>query len=104
MDDEDFEDLLAGVDLLEDSSQESLTNAAANLFVGEDGIYEYRGVCTSRAPIAIEAFKDLEVCGVNLIHDGVHETPTLTSAPTPAIDTEALSFQPSRTSGYADCL
>ena len=31
MDDEDFDDLLAGADLLPDSSQESLTSAAAKL-------------------------------------------------------------------------
>lgn len=31
MDDEDFDDLLAGVEMISGSSQESLTNAAANL-------------------------------------------------------------------------
>ena len=35
MDDDDFDDLLAGVESLQDSSQESLTNAAAYLTCGE---------------------------------------------------------------------
>ena len=34
--DEDFDDLLAGVELLEDSSQESLTNAAADVDLYDD--------------------------------------------------------------------
>lgn len=36
MDDEEFDDLLAGVDFLEGSSQESLTSAAANLHFCDD--------------------------------------------------------------------
>ena len=42
MDDEDVDDLLAGVAVLEGSSQESLTNAAANLAFCDDSNEEER--------------------------------------------------------------
>lgn len=61
MDDEEFDDLLAGVDLLQDSSQESLTSSAANLEFCDDSDQDDRVEnCPTSPPSSVEVHDGME--------------------------------------------
>ena len=77
MDDEDFDDLLAGVDSLEDSSQESLTFAAANLDFFENSDCDIQAESgTTSPPSSVETLDRVKAEGEVSSADNTRDSKT----------------------------